>query len=626
MGSPLDLLTKNFRLTDIHTQPYIFTLAFLTLFIPLIYSPLLANGAELPRYAFISLFALLSTLLFFSSFYKNPSLAFNQVFLIPLFIFIWSCLSLLWSLDVGNSFIELPHFLSYLLILFIAMQMRQYQQQNLVINLAIISCFLVTLIGILQTLDLDPFNIHYPGLPASTFINPNHASMFIEFFIPVLFFLMLYKNNPRTKALYSLVLVFALSFLTVLSSFGTFLSIIFSLLIAIYILIKQANFYSTLKNNKRYLATTLIGTSFLILILSFFSSTALQKEKSLSLVLQKHTHTQRLALYVNSMEAIIDNPLAGFGYGAFRTGILPYISDVQSITKHSEHHYYQETHNDFIQQFTETGIISGIVFISFFAYILYLGLSSLKNKTLSDKNIFIFSITSGLLVLILHAFIDFPFHLSASSLLIYLSAGFILSTTAKQIIFNKSMKVKIAVTSICIILLSVIFISVKNNLNHIYSNKLIRDTAIAFRKEKNCSKAVALIDKSNQLFEFDLQSQSSQTQIYGVCPQTLKKQKQVINKLVNLNPTNFRARFLRGNIALFENNLNAAFKDYYYISELLPQSALGYIGLSQWALKSQKYTEARIFAEKARDINPKSYEVKVIFKQIEQANSLFRKN
>ena len=189
MGSPLDLLTKNFRLTDIHTQPYIFTLAFLTLFIPLIYSPLLANGAELPRYAFISLFALLSTLLFFSSFYKNPSLAFNQVFLIPLFIFIWSCLSLLWSLDVGNSFIELPHFLSYLLILFIAMQMRQYKQQSLVINLAIISCFLVTLIGILQTLDLDPFNIHYPGLPASTFINPNHASMFIEFFIPVLFFL-----------------------------------------------------------------------------------------------------------------------------------------------------------------------------------------------------------------------------------------------------------------------------------------------------------------------------------------------------------------------------------------------------------------------------------------------------
>ena len=83
---------------------------------------------------------------------------------------------------------------------------------------------------------------------------------------------------------------------------------------------------------------------------------------------------------------------------------------------------------------------------------------------------------------------------------------------------------------------------------------------------------------------------------------------------------------MRGNLALLENNLKAAFKDYYYISELLPQSALGYIGLSQWALKSQKYTEARIFADKARELNPEGYEVKLIFKQIEQATSLIRKN
>lgn len=496
------------------------------------------------------------------------------------------------------------------------MQTRHYKQQSLIINFAIISCFLVTLIGVLQTLDLDPFNIHYSGLPASTFINPNHASIFIEFFIPILFFLMLYKTNPHIKTLYSLVLIFAISFLTILSSFGTFLSVTLSLLIAIYILIKQANFYSTLKNNKRYLAATLIGTSFLILILSSFSSTTLQKEKSLSLVVQKNTHMQRLALYINSFEAIKDNPFGGFGYASFRTGILPYISDVQSITNHSEHYYYQETHNDFIQQFTETGIISGILFISFFSYILYLGLSSLNNKTLSENNIFIFSITSGLLVLMLHAFIDFPFHLSASSLLIYLCSGFILSTTAKKIIFNKSMKLKIAITSICVILVSVTFISGKNNLNHIYSNKLIRDTAIALRKEQNCSKAITLIDKSNQLFEYDLQSQSSQTQIYGICPQTLEKQQKVINKLITLNPTNFRARFLRGNISLIENKLNSAFKDFFYITQLLPESALGYEGLGKWAIKSNKFVEARTFLEKAHSLDQYNYETKTMLNKL----------
>ena len=432
---------------------------------------------------------------------------------------------------------------------------------------------------------------------------------------------MLYKNNRRTKALYSIVLTCALSFLYVLSSFGTLLAVFLALSLAIFILAKYANLFFVLKKNSRYLVSILIGTAALILIYTFFAASALQKEKSFSSITQKHTHTQRLAIYVKSINAIKESPLSGFGYGAFRAGILPYISEAQSITSHSEHVYYQETHNDFIQQFTETGVINGILYISFFGSILFLGLSSLKNKKISEKNIFIFSISSGLLVLILHAFIDFPFHLPASSLLIYLGSGFILSSTANKKIFKKDIYLKITTPVILISLLTFLIISINYNAKHIQSNKLIRDTAIALQKEKNCNKALTLIDKSNQLFEFDFQNQVTQAQIYGICPQSLTKQRKIINKLVYLNPTNFRARFLRGNISLIENNPSSAFRDYYYITQMLPKSALGYIGLGKWAMKVNKLKEARIFLEKAKIFEPNNYEIKFMLKRLNKNSS-----
>jgi len=622
MENPLPLLNNNFLHTRfINIQLHVAALFLLVFTIPLIHSGLLANGALLPRYAFISTFILLTTILFLFRFYQKPVLFLNKLFFIPIIIFVWSSISLLWSLDIGNSFIEIPRFFSYLLVLFLAMQVKYYKQQNFIINGAIAGCFLVIIIGYLQAFDLNPFNIYYPGLPASTFINPNHASIYIEFFIPVLFLLLLYKNNHRTKTLYSIVLTCALSFLYILSSFGTLLAVFLALSLAVFILAKYANFFFVLKKNSRYLVAILTGAAALILIYTFFAAPALQKEKSLSSITQKHTHAQRLAIYVKSNNAIKDNPFSGFGYGAFRSGILPYISETQSITNHSEHLYYQETHNDFIQQFTETGIINGLLYISFFGIILFLGLSSLKNKKLSEKNIFIFSISSGLLVLILHAFIDFPFHLPASSLLIYLGSGFILSSTANKKIFKKDIYLKITTSIIFIFLIALLLASINYNAKHVQSNKLIRDTAIALQKEKNCNKAVTLIDKSNQLFEFDFQNQVTQAQIYGICPQNLTKQRKIINKLVYLNPTNFRARFLRGNISLIENNPSSAFRDYYYITQMLPKSALGYIGLGKWAMKVNKLKEARIFLEKAKIFAPNNYEIKFMLKRLNKKSS-----
>lgn len=567
---------------------------------PLLYSKLLADTA-IPRFSFITLLSLISVIILLLVSYKKSTLFVNKFFLLPLAIFIWSAISLSWSLDVGNTLIKIPHFLSSLIILFLAMQIKFYKQQNFIINGAIISCFLVTLIGVFQAFNVNPFNIHYNTLPASTFVNKSHASIYIEFFVPILLLFLLYKDDIRSKVLYSVTLSLALFFLYVLSSFGTLVSVTLALTFSGFILSRHSNLFYRLKKNYIYLFAILLGS---ILLTSAYTPSIKEEGSSFSTITKSINHTRRLALYTKSLSAIVDYPITGFGYGAYRAGIIPYIAEVQSITNHNENIYYTETHNDFLQKTNETGIVSGLLFLSFFLIILYLGFSSIKSNTLSKHKIFIFSISSGLLVLVFHSFIDFPFHLPASNYLIYLSSGFILSATAKKIFFKKNINLKISMFLILILLYAMLFTTTYYNTKHIESNKLIRDAAIALEKEQNCIKSTRLIDMSNQLFEFAFQSQKAQTYVYSVCSQEIEKYRNTVEKLIALNPTNFRAHFLLGNLYLIENKLTLAFKEYYYVVTMLPNSAIGYIGMGKWAIKNNKFKDAKIYLEKAKSLDP----------------------
>lgn len=615
MNKPIFSLRSIYNNFTLHT----FGLVFLAVTVPLIYSRALANGTNLPRYALTSVIIITSFILFLSSFYRKPTLSVNKTFLFILAGFIWSAISILWSRDYGNSLIEISYFYSSLLILFLAMQIKEYHQQRFIIDGAIFGLFLVVIIGLLQSIGLNPLYIHYLGLPSSTFINPNHASIYVEFFIPVLFLLIFYGSNNFNKIIYSIILGLSLSFLYLLSSFGTLVSLILATIIIVFILSKHSNLLHTLKNNKINLIVVFLVCTITLLIITTNTDIKLKAATELrpiSLIAQKNSHKIRLGLYLKSFQAIKDEPILGFGYGGFRAGILPYISEIQAITHHNEHLYFLKTHNDFLQQFTETGILGGVLFIAFFFIILSLGFNSIKNKKLTEKNIFIFTLTSGLLVLILHAFIDFPFHLSASNFLIYLTSGFILSSTAKNVTFNRDFYLKASVIFFITLFSLTLIASISYNFDRIKSSKLIRDTAIALHKEKNCMKAISYIDESNQLFKYDFQSQASQAQIYGICPQNIEKQRIIINNLILLNPTNFRARILRGNISLLNGKPNLAFKDYFYVVKMLPESAIGYISLGKWALKVNKLEDAREYFEKANNIAPNNTEVNFILKQL----------
>jgi len=595
----------SFRTIYKNFTPYTLGLLILAIVTPLVYSRALADGTDLPRYALISIIIFISIILFLFSFYKKPTLYFSKIFLIPAGLFFWSMLSILWSVDYGNSYIEVARQFSFLLLLFLAMQIKLMHQQKIIINGAIIACFFVVIIGLLQNININPLNIHYPSLPASTFINPNHASNFIEFFVPILLILIIYTKNNTEKFLYSIALVFSISYLYILSSLGTLIALSVTLLIAGLFLYKHANLFKNIKKNIKYLIIIFIS-SYLLITLNSHHTTLKNPTSNLttkSIFKSKSSHTMRLSLYLQSLEAIKSSPLLGFGYGGLRAGLLPFIGEQQQLTKHSENNYYFELHNDFLQQVLETGIIAGIIFFLFFIYIVFIGLNSIKNTKVTEKNIFIFSVSAGLLVIIFHSFVSFPFHLSTSSLLIYLISGFILSLKTKKLYFHTLYKNKLLPLFFLLFFSVVLLFSLIFNLKHIQSNKLIRDAYISLYKEGNCKKAIDLINESNHLFKYDFDNQLNQANIYNHCPQSINKLKINLDKLITLNPTNFKARFLRGRVAILNNELDLAFNHFKFITQMLPFSALGYIGLGDWAYSSNQFNLALAYYEKALNLD-----------------------
>jgi len=603
--------------SHIKTLPqHAIALSLLAISVPLIYVDSLTNGTDLPRYALISIITSVSTLIFLLSYYKIKFLYLNKLFFIPLALLAWATTSIIWSVDAGNSQIELLRFASSILILFLAMQVHIYQQQSAILYAAFIGFSIIAILGLLQSFDINPFELPYRGIPASTFVNPNHVSIYLEVFVPILFIFLLYKTNKKEKVIATIGLSIILPYLYILSSFGTFLALLFSMLFSCIILNKKTNFSQKIKNNYLYLIVILLATVSINLAYTFLPTSTQHSGKSISLITQKSSHKVRLALDIKSLNAIKDNPLTGFGYGGFRAGIIPYIADVQSITGHNERYAFEETHNDFMQQFTELGIIAGTLFLVFFILVLRIGFNSINNEKISDNNIFTFAISAGLLVLILHSFIDFPFHLSSSNFLIYLISGLILSSVATKTLSKPSLIQNLIFAFSSASVLTYLVVAFNFNSNHINSNKLVKDSAIALHREKNCAKAIKRIDKSNQIFSLDFVSQASQAQIYGVCPQAFSKQKRVIQQLVNTNPTNFRARFLLGNILLVENSLEAALQQYFYIVENLPHSALGYIGLGKLAIKKKQYNNAQVYLKRAQAIEPENSYVNSTLKSL----------
>ena len=326
--------------------------------------------------------------------YKNPSIISEKLILLcknntalkAYLIFI--SLSGISIFAAQNTSLGIVSFSRLIVVLFTLLNLIVlfYNRLHLIYKIAFIvsvSLFLQSfneLYDFIKTLKTDSFVVALRDLKGNTgSINILASSLSLK--IPFLLIgIVHFKKGLKWFLVVTLFLAVSLIFFT--GSRATYLSLFFETII-FSILYLKFNFDEKFNFFK-------ISYIIISIILSFFVSNQIQKygnkvvqKESVAIRTEQEikdnstTSNIRLLYWQNALKMIEKNPLLGIGLGNWKTESIPYeklISKERTISNN--------THNDFLEITTETGILNGFIYLSIF---ILLGLINLK-KILNTKN------------------------------------------------------------------------------------------------------------------------------------------------------------------------------------------------------------------------------------------------
>ena len=140
--------------------------------------------------------------------------------------------------------------------------------------------------------------------------------------------------------------------------------------------------------------------------------------------------SQRIVFWKVALLMIKTHPIKGVAPGRFGYFYPFYQSKLLEKQAGKKHAYNaKRAHNEYLQVFSETGIFGFLVFL----YIIYLILIKGIEKIKKTGDLFYISITSGIIIFLIHSLVSFPLHLAASMLYFSLFVGLIVGEGEKKI-------------------------------------------------------------------------------------------------------------------------------------------------------------------------------------------------
>ncbi|MEW6734216.1 MAG: O-antigen ligase family protein [Acidobacteriota bacterium] len=119
----------------------------------------------------------------------------------------------------------------------------------------------------------------------------------------------------------------------------------------------------------------------------------------------------RWAIWRDAWTLFQQHPLLGVGLGAY-----PYVSTMTVDKQLATHLGVHQTHNDYLQTLTDTGIVGGIFAILFLSSIFIAVRKNLRSVRVQEKAI-ILGAGSGIIALLVHSSVDFNLQLASNALL-----------------------------------------------------------------------------------------------------------------------------------------------------------------------------------------------------------------
>jgi len=278
--------------------------------------------------------------------------------------------------------------------------------------------FAVSLFGILQHFTFNGKlywvrELRYGGIPFGPYVNRNHFAGLMELLIPPGMAILILKGENRDQLpLITLFTLLPIGALFLSASRGGIMSFLAEMGFLVILIILRR------REKKGLLTGALIVTLAIVLTSWLGIGSALERFASYRGL--EVSEGRRVEMLYGTLHIFRDHPVAGTGLGTLQEVFPLYETDYDGlIVNHS--------HNDYAEVLAETGAIGGLCWLAFLILLFWTGWKILAG----DQDARNFAYHGGALVaclgLLVHATVDFNFHIPSNALIWLLQAA--LATT-----------------------------------------------------------------------------------------------------------------------------------------------------------------------------------------------------
>lgn len=263
--------------------------------------------------------------------------------------------------------------------------------------------------------------------------------------------------------------------------------------------------------------------------------------------------TARFMYWKNALRFAGENPVFGIGLGNWRVESIAYEPPVRA-------HVSLNTHNDYLEILAETGIPTGIVYLSIFALLFILNLKNLiRGKTMESRYIALLT----LLVLIVYAndaFFNFPLYRPTMQISFALLMALTLASSPKRISGSSIPKPQLFV--LILVALLPLYVSYHSDRAMQLETRIQRDPVTKDIKATPAMKAVEIVNFHPKLPNVLMSSTGSFAEYAGVLyykEQDFENAKQYFDIANEINPNLGKADYYKYVIALAEKKTDSAY-------------------------------------------------------------------
>ncbi len=355
---------------------------------------------------------------------------------IPILLFILvMTLSLLNSDYFRISLNDYMVFLFYFILYFFIRDTVAYKiKLKSFFKLFILISFLISIYALMQYYGYDFYLKGIAGL-SSTIGQKNWVSNYLAMIFPIIFSYSLLEKSNRKKLVYFTVLSIIYATLMICQSRGIWISISFTIILAIYTIFKF-NLLRAFKENRRWLVLLLI--TFMVITVIYSTDNPLNRsaitvsQRALSTFdEQDPSINTRLLMWRTTFEMIKDKPIFGLGIGTFRMNYLNYQAQLLEENPKNIKYYTKagETHNEYLQMWAELGIIGLGLFLLIFYFIFHTVFDFYKQNTNGKDRLIILGLIAGIICFMIHSLFTFALHVPVLGSVFFIIIGLTMAYT-----------------------------------------------------------------------------------------------------------------------------------------------------------------------------------------------------